>query len=578
MIPSLYLHSSGKGPKLRIGLLLDSYTLARWQARILEDIRRCDFAEIALVALNAQRKSPSPRRPLPARLWRLLRDRPARRLLLFSLYEKWDQRVYGGDPGADPFSPVDCESWLAAVPALRVQPVVQGFTHRFRVEDVQAIRDQDLDVALRFGFNILRGEILSCARYGVWSYHHGDNDYYRGGPPGFWELVEGNPVTGVLLQVLNEDLDAGLVLTKAHVATARGISQFLNQAQQYEAGLPFVIQKLHELHQHGGEFVRRRSVQNRFAGRRKIYRGPSNAEMLRFLIPGAARKAWRRSVRRRDLQPFWNIAVRRGGTPVDPAAASSGFEGAGWLQPPRGHFWADPFLVQRDGGTWVFFEDYRYGEGRGVIACAPLQASAEAGPAQTALELPYHASYPFLFCEAGEVFLIPETGQNRTIELFRAERFPDVWRQEKVLFQGLNALDTTLWVQDGLYWFFVTVPTGDDSGYQLLLFSAESLTGEWKHHPASPLCLDVRRARSAGSVFVHDGKLIRPAQDCSVNYGRAIRFHEIYRLNPSEYEERLLGGVEPTWAAGVEGTHTYNRAGDFEVLDGVWYRPPAEIS
>ena len=37
----------------------------------------------------------------------------------------------------------------------------------------------------------LRGEI---ARHGVWSYHHGDNRFYRGGPPGFWEVMEDQPV------------------------------------------------------------------------------------------------------------------------------------------------------------------------------------------------------------------------------------------------------------------------------------------------------------------------------------------------------------------------------------------------
>jgi hypothetical protein len=62
-----------------------------------------------------------------------------------------------------------------------------------------------------------------------------------------------------------------------------------------------------------------------------------------------------------------------------------------------------------------------------------------------------------------------------------------------------------------------------------------------------------------------------------VSYGRAIRFYEILKLTPSEYEERLIGGVEPRWAAGLKGTHTYNRCGDIEVLDGVWNRRTREI-
>jgi hypothetical protein len=164
--------------------------------------------------------------------------------------------------------------------------------------------------------------------------------------------------------------------------------------------------------------------------------------------------------------------------------------------------------------------------------------------------------------------MIPETGQNQTVELYRAEQFPRVWRREKVLLQGVRAVDTTLWRQDGVYWFFVTAITDHESSYQLLLFSSDSLTGEWKYHPANPLSLDVRAARAAGSIFHHEGKLIRPAQDCSIAYGRAIRFFEIRKLNRNEYEERPLGGVEPTWSPGLACTHTYNRAPGFEVVDG----------
>jgi hypothetical protein len=49
----------------------------------------------------------------------------------------------------------------------------------------------------------------------VWSYHHGDNEFYRGGPPHFWELYEKAPLSGVILQVLTEELDGA-----AHPACA----------------------------------------------------------------------------------------------------------------------------------------------------------------------------------------------------------------------------------------------------------------------------------------------------------------------------------------------------------------------
>ena len=69
------------------------------------------------------------------------------------------------------------------------------------------LRIHNLDVAISFGFRILKGRALRIAKHGVWSYHHGDNHINRGGPAGFWEVLEGSPVIGSVLQVLDEDLD-----------------------------------------------------------------------------------------------------------------------------------------------------------------------------------------------------------------------------------------------------------------------------------------------------------------------------------------------------------------------------------
>src|SRR5207253_8229013 len=47
---------------------------------------------------------------------------------------------------------------------------------------------------------------------------------------------------------------------------------------------------------------------------------------------------------------------------------------------------------------------------------------------------------------------------------------------------------------------------------ELHLFHAERLTGDWQPHPRNPVKSDARSARPAGSLFVRDGALYRPAQ------------------------------------------------------------------
>src|SRR5262249_40172338 len=148
-------------------------------------------------------------------IWRRLTDKGLRARLAYDLYERLDARRR---PADDPEEPVDCASLLAGVGRLEVQPIRKGFVHRFPHDAPEEMRAATLDVLLRFGFNILRGGILEVTRCGVWSYHHGDNDRFRGGPPELWEVVEGAETSGVLLQRLSDELDGGFVLCKSTFA------------------------------------------------------------------------------------------------------------------------------------------------------------------------------------------------------------------------------------------------------------------------------------------------------------------------------------------------------------------------
>lgn len=190
--------------------MLDSFTVPAWIRKIIGHLMAAEFVDLALVVLNTE---PPLSRPRFSRL-----RAPRRQRLLFNLYRRIDERLFMTEPNA--FAGVDIEPDLARVPilpatALRPQP----FEHRFQPETIDRIRAADLDVLLRFGFNIIRGEILDSARYGVWSYHHGDSHDYRGAPDLFWEMYERNPVTGTVLQVLTEELDGGRILYRSFTAT-----------------------------------------------------------------------------------------------------------------------------------------------------------------------------------------------------------------------------------------------------------------------------------------------------------------------------------------------------------------------
>ncbi len=178
-------------PPLRIGLLLDTAKVSAFCARVIEDIQCSNFARIELVAFRkspAKPVVPNPSASLANKLARRLIDPKLRKHILYKL----DRRK---KPANHPLDPVDCSAQLAGIDSIEVEPIGQNFVQRFPDVALEKLRSKNLDVLLRFGFNILHGGVLQAARFGVWSYHHGDNDFYRGGPSHFWELVEGSSQT-----------------------------------------------------------------------------------------------------------------------------------------------------------------------------------------------------------------------------------------------------------------------------------------------------------------------------------------------------------------------------------------------
>jgi folate-dependent phosphoribosylglycinamide formyltransferase PurN len=77
-------------------------------------------------------------------------------------------------------------------------------------ETIQAIRHLRPEVLLLIGgFGIIKTPLLNLAPQGVLSYHHGDMRKYRGQPPAFWELYNGEQRIGVTVQRLNACIDCG---------------------------------------------------------------------------------------------------------------------------------------------------------------------------------------------------------------------------------------------------------------------------------------------------------------------------------------------------------------------------------
>ena len=242
------------------------------------------------------------------------------------------------------------------------------------------------------------------------------------------------------------------------------------------------------------------------------------------------------------------------------------------LTPPPDRYWADPFVIARGDRYYTFVEEKIYQAGLGRIACLELDVNGDLLSNQTVLEHSYHLSYPFLFEYQNQLYMLPETAQNGTVEIYRCTCFPDKWELVKVLMQDVYAVDVTLLNYQDKWWLFTNMKQGENSSSldSLFLFWADNpLADSWASHPLNPVVVDIRSARPAGHIFTHNGRLIRPSQDSLPRYGYAINFNRITKLSETEYEEVCEVRLEPPKGKNILATHTYNRTEDLTVIDAV---------
>lgn len=214
---------------------------------------------------------------------------------------------------------------------------------------------------------------------------------------------------------------------------------------------------------------------------------------------------------------------------------------AGMITDMDARFVADPFLLKRDEQWWMFFEVWNNHAKRGEIACARSDDFDNWTYRGRVLREHFHLSYPHVFEEDGEVYMVPETWLcgSGAVRLYKAVEFPHRWVFVATLLDG-PFVDSSIFRTNDVWWMMTTPNVGFRED-ELHLYWAKNLRGPWHVHSCSPIVSHNRRAaRPAGRVFVQGELLIRFAQVCEPYYGTAVRSFRITELSPSTYREEPL--------------------------------------
>lgn len=551
-VQRMELNPKQSAATVRVAVLVEGTEVPAWVACCIRSVLATDCVNVCLVILNP---IPTSKGRFLTRLWR------NRRFISYKLFGLLDRWLFKCSP--DAFATESTDSMLSGIPRIRVNPRQTQFADRFGDQCVAEISAHQPNVILSFCHRILRGKILDVAAQGVWSFHHGDGRQYRGGPPGFWEVMERNAVTGSMLQVLSERLDGGKVLSRSWSATdptsvARTVNQMFWKTTQ------MIPRALIRLALTGSSSPSEQSGPASMIYSRRLYRPPGNLEALSVVVPHVIRAVSRRclnKLRREQWQLLYSVG------PELPREMRSMKR----LRPPTDRLWADPMVIETNGKVYIFVEEMPFATGIGHIAMMEFDPdSQQFSTPQIALQRPYHLSYPHVFQVQDQFFMIPESSANRQIELYVADRFPFDWRLCSVLLKDVNAVDATIMFRNNKWWMFVGIAQVDGASPwdEVFLFHSPTLLdSSWTAHPANPIVSDVRRARPAGPILSVGDSLYRPSQDCSRQYGYGLRLNRIDVLNELEYRESESAFVTPEWESGLYGVHHVSHGGGLTMMD-----------
>ena len=533
-----------KEKKIRVAILCRGYDFDSWEADCIREVLSLPFVEIVLlIAEPAEVKQSNG-------IVNKLIHYPYRNFL-WRYFKRYRLKI-------DSYKQVSLKNELEKISLVYCNTELKGkYAQYFSAKDLTLIKTHKPDVILRFAYNIIKGEILTLAKHGVWSFHHADEQVIKGGPAGFWELSKRMAVTGAILQRLTEKLDAGIVLRKGFFPTIKH-SYKANLEQLLSGTASWMKQALIDV-------VNDSKYSNSpTTSEAPLFTFPTNLQMFRVWTITKIEKLkfhWQQLF----CPEKWNIGfVEKNISDIFTDELLQNIE---WLpEPQRNEYYADPFGWEENGNLKIVFEHYNYKIQKGVLAI-----SNSKGEMNTLLEAKVHLSYPFVLDRSDSVnsnrVILPESNQSKTIFCFDSAN-PKIG---KVLVENIPAIDATPIFYNNRWWIFCT-HEGNFNNTNLYIYHALEFEGPWHPHGNNPVKCDVRSSRPGGTPFLLNNKLYRPAQDCSSSYGSAVIINEVIELDENTFKEQATKRIVPhkSWRYN-KGLHTLSIAGRFIIIDAKRY-------
>lgn len=383
------------------------------------------------------------------------------------------------------------------------------------------LEDRNVDVVIKFGMNLLHldeGKSLTP----ILSYHHGDPSKYRGRPAGFYEILNGEKTTGIIVQALSNKLDAGEIFAFAESKVVN-FSYKKTAINFYSNSQPLLRKAIINLSCNS-------PVARGVDGTN--YSLPSNVKVTSFFF-FLILNAFKKLVYGLFFEKKWKVATTKNTLDLKQTEVLSAHEFNEVPIDKKYNFYADPFFSEN--GNKIRLEALDNKTGLGDI----VELESSDYSKQATLITGEHFSYPCSFMFGGKECLLPEVASHSAQFFCEINKF-----DERHFLKGLEdkrIVDATLHFTDKKYFLFFGE---NQTAHTLLhLWMADSPYDVFEPHPQSPIVISPSEARMGGKILAYQGKLLRFGQNNSGEYGESLAIMHITKLTAASYEEVNLGTI-----------------------------------
>ena len=397
-----------------------------------------------------------------------------------------------------------------------------------------------LDLIISFEKNdFLGSKIFLKPKYGTWLINHGVKNIIF---TGFWECFFGYGGTKIIIQkVTKNNLKSSVNIVEEGFYSTKTISWFLNRDFIFEKSSILILKSLRLLHQKNLNknkkytYLKERQNPNLFVliiYILKKYPAAIVRKFFTFIFHFGTNKR----LNELNYNP-WNLHIGE----YD-SYKSNLLKFSNRIIPKVNEAWADPFLISFKNKDYVFFENYNFKKNKGKISYGKIKDNRII-KVFDALDLNHHLSYPFLWKQKNNYFLMPESAEKKKVQIWKSKEFPKKWSPYKVLFKGESCVDTTIFDdKKGNRWLFTNKSNDkyNDHNSELFIYKTDKKFRKLVPHKLNPVIIDSRYARNAGNIYYNKkSQIIRPSQINTHNiYGKGLNLRIIKKISLEEFIEK----------------------------------------